>query len=71
MLTAVKAQYDKFGDLLAKAQKKVDEAGKVLEDAQKRNVLIHKKLREVQTMEADKADALLLDEETHAAFPEE
>ncbi len=63
MLTAVKAQYDKFGDLLSKAQKKVDEAGKVLEDAQKRNGLIQKKLKNVETMDADKADALLMEDD--------
>ena len=40
VLGAAKTQYAKFGDLIAKARKKVDEAGRVLEDADMRNDLI-------------------------------
>ena len=37
VLGAAKTQYEKFGDLLQKAKRKVDEAGKVLDEADHRN----------------------------------
>ena len=45
VLGAAKMQYEKFGDLLQKARKKVDEAGKVLDEADHRNDIIQKHLR--------------------------
>ena len=39
-----------FGELLAKAKKKVDEAGKALEDANHRNDVIQKHLRNVEIL---------------------
>lgn len=63
VLGAAKTQYDKFGDLLAKARKKVDEAGKALDEADHRNAIIKKNLRNVETLESAQADSLLgLDE---------
>ncbi|MGN1328376.1 MAG: DNA recombination protein RmuC [Eubacterium sp.] len=59
VLGAAKAQYDKFGDLLAKARKKVDEAGKVLDEADHRNSIIQKNLRKVETLESDDASDIL------------
>ncbi len=59
LLSAVRGQYDKFDGLLAKAKKKIDDAGKSIEDAQFRNVQINKKLRKVETLESDKSDSLL------------
>ncbi len=53
MLAAVKAQYEKFGGLLEKAHKKVDEAGQALDDAQRRSDLIRKKLGRVDETDAD------------------
>ena len=61
LLGAAKVQYEKFGDLLAKAKKKVDEAGKTLEDAEKRNTLIRKKLKNIEEIDAPAADNLLFD----------
>ncbi len=61
LLGAAKVQYEKFGDLLAKAKKKVDEAGKTLEDAEKRNILIRKKLKNIEEIDAPTADNLLFD----------
>ena len=61
LLGAAKVQYEKFGDLLAKAKKKVDEAGKTLEDAEKRNTLIRKKLKNIEEIDASTADNLLFD----------
>ena len=59
VLGAAKAQYDKFGIVLAKARKKVEEAGKTLEDAEKRNDIIQKKLKGVETLETDTASEIL------------
>lgn len=59
VLGAAKAQYDKFGDLLAKAKKKVDEAGKVLDEADHRNSIIQKNLRGVETLDSGDANNIL------------
>lgn len=59
LLAAAKVQYDKFGVVLDKARKKIDEAGKTLEEAQSRNSIIQKKLRTVEEIEIDTASQLL------------
>lgn len=51
VLGTAKMQYEKFGDLLQKARKKVDEAGKVLDEADHRNDIIQKHLRRVETLD--------------------
>lgn len=57
VLGAAKMQYEKFGDLLQKARKKVDEAGKVLDEADHRNHIIQKHLRRVETLDDPTAAA--------------
>ena len=59
VLGAAKTQYEKFGVVLAKARKKVEEAGKTLEDAESRNRIIQKNLKSVETLESEKADKFL------------
>ena len=59
VLSAAKTQYEKFGDLLARARKKVDEAGKVLDEADHRNSIIQKNLRKVETLENSEAEDIL------------
>jgi DNA recombination protein RmuC len=59
VLGAAKTQYDKFGDLLAKARKKVDEAGKVLDEADHRNSIIQKNLRNVESLDTAESDEIL------------
>lgn len=59
VLGAAKTQYDKFGDLLAKARKKVDEAGKVLDEADHRNSIIQKNLRSVESLGSAQSDDIL------------
>lgn len=61
LLGAAKVQYEKFGDLLAKAKKKVDEAGKTLEDAERKNSFIRRKLKNIEEIDAPTADKLLFD----------
>lgn len=61
-LGVAKKQYAMFGDLLAKAKKKVDEAGKALEDANHRNEVIQKHLRNVETLNLpEETDILQMD----------
>lgn len=59
VLGAAKTQYAKFGDLIAKARRKVDEAGRVLEDADKRNSIIQKNLKNVETLEPGESNSVL------------
>lgn len=59
VLGAAKTQYDKFGDLLAKAKKKVDEAGKVLDEADHRNSIIQKNLRNVESLDNSQSNDIL------------
>lgn len=59
LLGAAKAQYENFGTILEKAKKKIDEAGRTLDDAQHRNTIIRKKLKTVEDLEqADAAELL-------------
>ena len=59
LLTAAKGQYEKFGDILAKAKKKIDEAGKTLVLAQDRNRIMHNKLKGIEEMSAEESDEYL------------
>lgn len=71
VLGAVKGQYDKFEVLLQKARQKIDDAGRVIDDAQKRNGIIHSRLRGVEELpEAREADRLLGLPESPSDVPE-
>ncbi len=60
VLGSAKMQYEKFGVLLQKARRKVDEAGKVLEDAEHRNDIIQKNLKKVEALDSpEEAEELL------------
>lgn len=59
LLAAAKSQYNKFGDLLDKAKRKVDEAGKALGEAQNRNRIITKKLKTVDAIDYSESDKIL------------
>lgn len=59
LLGAAKAQYENFSVILEKAKKKIDDAGKTLDDAQKRNTIIRKKLRTVEDLEQMEAASVL------------
>ncbi|MFI3142023.1 MAG: DNA recombination protein RmuC [Clostridia bacterium] len=63
ILAAAKTQYEKFGEVLTKARKKIDEAGRSLDEAQNRNTLIQKKLKTVEVIEIKQADEVLAIEE--------
>jgi len=59
LLAAAKVQYDKFGGLLDKAKKKIDEAGSSIGEAQDRNRLIQGKLKSVDKIEYGEAAEIL------------
>ena len=59
LLAAAKQQYEKFGDVLRKARKKIDEAGSALDEADKRNDIIRKKLGKIESADPSESDALL------------
>ena len=53
LLAAAKLQYGKFEEILASAQVSIEQAGKKLGEAQKRNGIIQKSLRSVETPEGE------------------
>ncbi len=59
ILSAVKSQYDTFSAVLAKAKKKIDEAGRSLDDAQHRNDIIQKRLRAIEALDISESDSIL------------
>ncbi|MBE6696727.1 MAG: DNA recombination protein RmuC [Ruminococcaceae bacterium] len=59
ILSAVKSQYDTFSGVLAKAKKKIDEAGKSLDEAQHRNDMIQKRLRSIEAIDISESDEVL------------
>lgn len=64
-LSAVKAQYQKFNQLIVKTQKKLQEAQSATDDLQSRNDMIQKKLSKVEMMdESDSLGVLGILEET-------
>ena len=59
LLSVAKAQYEKFGEVLDRAKKKIDEAGRTLVAAQDRNRIMAGKLNGIDSMDAAEADAYL------------
>ena len=59
LLAAAKTQYDKFGIILEKARKKISDAGKTLDEAQSRNAIIQKKLRNVEALDSASSENIL------------
>ncbi|MBT9609196.1 MAG: DNA recombination protein RmuC [Aquabacterium commune] len=59
VLGAVKTEFAKFGDVLAKTRKKLDEASRVMDDADRRARVMSKALRDVVALPDKQAQALL------------
>ncbi|MGB9716570.1 MAG: DNA recombination protein RmuC [Thermodesulfovibrionales bacterium] len=59
LLGAVRTEFGKFGSLLEKTQKKLQEASNVIEDAARKSRTIEKKLKDVQELPASEAIALI------------
>ncbi|HUD04201.1 MAG TPA: DNA recombination protein RmuC, partial [Candidatus Paceibacterota bacterium] len=61
LLSAVKTEFGKFGDLLEKTHKKMQEASNTIEDAVTKTRTIEKKLNKVQTLPIGEAEKLILE----------
>jgi DNA recombination protein RmuC len=61
LLGAVKTEFGRFGDILDKTQKKLQEASNTIEDAARKSRSIGRKLKNVQELSLDDSAALLED----------
>ncbi len=59
VLGAVKTEFGKFGDVLAKTKKKLDEASKTIDDAEVRTRAMARKLKGVESLPDAQAQGLL------------
>ena len=62
VLGAVKTEFGKFGEILAKTKEKLDQVGKTLGDAGRKSTTIARKLRDVEALPEVEADRLLTGE---------
>ncbi len=60
VLGAVKTEFMKFGDILAKTKERLDQVGRSLEDASRKSTTITRKLRDVEALPEEEADRLLI-----------
>ncbi|MGA2230798.1 MAG: DNA recombination protein RmuC [Tepidisphaeraceae bacterium] len=67
LLAAVKGEWGKYGELLAKVQKKLQEASNTIDQVETRSRAIGRKLRDVQDLPASEVDAVLMLDETEEA----
>jgi DNA recombination protein RmuC len=70
VLGAVKTEFGKFGDVLAKTKKKLDEASRTIDDAQTRTNAMTRKLKSVEGLSDLRTQALLPGAEADAADEE-
>ena len=61
LLGAVKNEFGKFGEVLEKTKKKLQEASNVIDTAGARSRAIERKLRKVQELPVERSQALLGD----------
>jgi len=61
LLSAVKTEFGKFGDILDKTQKKLQEASNTIEDASRKSRTIEKRLKGVQSLPSAESSGLLGD----------
>ncbi|MDI6871938.1 MAG: DNA recombination protein RmuC [Bacillota bacterium] len=66
LLGAVKTEFGKFGDILEKTQKKLQEASNTIEDAARKSRTIERKLKHVQELPSGEAAAAMLTEAEEA-----
>lgn len=59
VLGAIKAEFGKFGDILAKTQKKLQEASNTIDEARGKSTTIVRRLRDVEALPLDEAEHLL------------
>jgi DNA recombination protein RmuC len=66
VLGAVKTEFGKFGEILAKTKERLDQVGKTLDDASRKSTTIARKLRDVEALPEADADRLLTGENSVA-----
>lgn len=71
LLAAVKTEWTKYGEVLDKVQKKIQEASNTIESAQTRTRAIGRKLRNVQELPANQAESVLRLEKESQIFDSE
>jgi DNA recombination protein RmuC len=59
VLGAVKTEFGKFGEILAKTKERLDQVGRTLDDAGRKSTTIARKLRDVEALPEAEADRLL------------
>ena len=59
VLGAVKTEFGKFGELLAKTKDRLDAVGKTLDEAGRKSITIARRLRDVEALPESEADRLL------------
>jgi DNA recombination protein RmuC len=65
VLGAVKTEFGRFGEILAKTKDRLDQVGRTLDEAGRKSTTIARKLRDVEALPADEADRLLTSEATN------
>ncbi|CDF58322.1 DNA recombination protein RmuC [Thermobrachium celere] len=63
LLGAVKTEFTKFGEILEKTQKKLQEASNTIENAAKKTRTIERKLKTVQELPVEESEKMLIDDE--------
>ncbi|GFR35803.1 DNA recombination protein RmuC [Thermobrachium celere] len=63
LLGAVKTEFTKFGEILEKTQKKLQEASNTIENAAKKTRTIERKLKTVQELPVEESEKILIDDE--------
>jgi DNA recombination protein RmuC len=61
VLGAVKTEFGRFGDMLEKVKKKLDESTNTIEEAVNRSRQLEKKLKKVEALPVAEAASLLVD----------
>ncbi|HWD36951.1 MAG TPA: DNA recombination protein RmuC, partial [Casimicrobiaceae bacterium] len=59
VLGAVKTEFTRFGEILAKTKDRLDQVGKTLDEAGRKSTTIARKLRDVEALPDAEADHLL------------
>ena len=66
VLGAVKTEFGRFGEILARTKDRLDQVGRTLDEAGRKSTTIARKLRDVEALPADEADRLLTSAESGA-----
>ena len=62
VLGAVKTEFGRFGEILAKTKDRLDQVGRTLDEAGRKSTTIARKLRDVEALPEDEADRILTSE---------